>query len=1009
MKDKFKLVVDASSIVKSFMYLKDEEFGEEVEFEGKLWMIPALETAMENFEGSVEKTLRTFELKYKDIIWVNDPEKGGQARRLMFGDYRKGRTKKPLIWFKVCSDLLDGAKEFVMKKGAVSATPTVKPAVEADDLCNEICNRFPKTILWAKDKDLLAANATIHYQDGEVDPMKFPCEREHIHLYRTLVLGDKSDGIGSCKGFGVKAWEKIIAGEGYEAVIELQRLMDNHQLHLLANSDYRELDKVVAQAEDLYHIYSLFQFMAVPANKVQWRGSYLEGTDTLVVSDNFEECLAEVQQLIETEDYSVIDYESDNTDERSEPWLKGTGKDKKSRIKVDIPGSRPTGLGVRIGYRNFYFCTNHADTNNIPLEDLGKVIHALKHKRTVAHNSTGFENVMTYQCFGVFMKHMWDSILMGKYVDEDSYNGLKGLSELYLNFNQITYEETIGDRSGMSEVTGEEVLDYGLGDVITNDAIYNIFMCILQYEGTLEVFEEVEVLSSFFTSMMYIQGVDFDPEAHAQLVVENEEKKAKLVPHLAELLGNVGWIDPNGRKPIKTRNASAARRLYLAVTGEELVSDSNTIKDIITDIDNEEVRAACESGAPAMDALEAEFYVGPELPINFGSPTQMVNLFFKTMELPIRKRNKTTKIMRAKGTKGTPKTDEKMIENALAFGDATEEGEELMRGILAYKGCLTRDSLFLSKYPGYPHWKTNKIHSSQMQCGTNTRRHAASKPNVLQLPKRKGKEVRNMLVAPDGYSFVDLDFSGQELRLAAWFTQCKAFLSCFVGALEDRRDVHSLTGMQIAKFKEMGVETYEDFVALVEAEDKMAKEYRGKGKNTNFSCNYGTGIPSLAWGLFVSEADAKGFFDAREKAFPGITPAVKTYHKLCRKRGYATTFLGARRHLAKKYAMAGKDDYARSAVDRLAFSFCIQGSAAEQTKLAMSRIVKATNFFEDDSCLPVFQIYDELVMVVKDELVEEYTPILHDLVCRQYADMEIEIESDPEVGKSFGSLKKYKM
>ena len=79
---------------------------------------------------------------------------------------------------------------------------------------------------------------------------------------------------------------------------------------------------------------------------------------------------------------------------------------------------------------------------------------------------------------------------MASYVNENDFMGLKHLSKRDLGYEQTTYAEVIGDRSGMREITGEEVLSYGIDDVITCDALQNLYTVIMQYEGTYDAFME---------------------------------------------------------------------------------------------------------------------------------------------------------------------------------------------------------------------------------------------------------------------------------------------------------------------------------------------------------------------------------------------------------------------------------------------------------------------------------------------------------------------------------------
>ena len=157
--------------------------------------------------------------------------------------------------------------------------------------------------------------------------------------------------------------------------------------------------------------------------------------------------------------------------------------------------------------------------------------------------------------------------------------------------------------------------------------------------------------------------------------------------------------------------------------------------------------------------------------------------------------------------------------------------------------------------------------------------------------------------------------------------------------------------------------------------------------------------------LGVTEETAQLFLDAKAKAFPGLVPHVEEYNSLCRKRRYSTTRMGARRHLAKLYGMA-RNDYDISKVDRLAWSYRVQGSGAEQVKLAMARLWRSGIYSSGDVSL-VICIHDELVRQIRDSRLDELVPIITKIVCGEYAGMTIPAESAPEVGKKFGSLKEF--
>ncbi len=380
----------------------------------------------------------------------------------------------------------------------------------------------------------------------------------------------------------------------------------------------------------------------------------------------------------------------------------------------------------------------------------------------------------------------------------------------------------------------------------------------------------------------------------------------------------------------------------------------------------------------------------------------MSKLLYDVLKLPKRIRNKPTDRMKLAGKEGNPASNEAAILNAIAYGDTSHTG--LLKLLLEYKGYLTKESLFLNKYPGFVHWKTGRIHASLRQSSTTTRRASCANPNNQQLPKKKGKEFRDMLKAPDDdWLMWTFDIDSQELKLQAWASQDKNFLACYIGA--EKKDVHALTGYEVAVKQGVKFESYEQFTSLL---DGKAKPFRVSGKATNFASSYLCRAKKLSQMLCVTESEAQDFLDAKAAAFPGLLPAVNKYIRKCRKRGYAKTFLGARRHLSGRNHFASRKEHEVDAAGRLAWSFHIQSSAGEQIKLTIGDMYRQ-GLFDDGLCLAQGTIHDEVFGIVHKSIMKERMQKLHACVCRQYADMGIETTSTPEVGSNFGSLKEWKL
>lgn len=997
-----KLVIDTASILTRFMYTNDEEFGVDIEHEGNMFHIPDHETLMERAKYTYHKTLDELGLKPVDAIFVLEQPGSGQRRKLWYADYKLGRTKKPKEWYNTYNKFVEEFVEYAMRKGAVSCVAKVTPSVESDDLVAEICKRFPDTIAYFGDKDLLAVEATHHLYWDLLDPIKFPVPRDLIKLYRTVVSGDASDNIPSCSGFGPKTWDKLKELIGWDGLYELDKMVQEKRLHELKEdvADFPKLQLLIDQADTIYLAYKLHTFIHVPAHKVKWMARVTDCEQKLVTADNFDQCYAEVVEELRTATHCVIDYET-SVPEESFKWLEGTN----GAVKVDVFASQITGMGLKINDKCWYFSVNHANTNNITLDDLEKIINEIKEMEGYAQNLVGFENVVTYNHFECMFEKFHDTRVMSSYVDENEPQGLKRLSSVWLNYEQETYEQTIGAVEGarqMCDISGEQVLSYGLADVITTDAIHHLFKCIMIYEGTWEVFKKVEQLAGLVTSLAFCKGVDFDWDVYNKLKEENDANIIKAESELETMLLDIKWGEFEF-KPFALMNGSTVKEFYRLVTGNVLQTQARSVSKVLEDVDDPFVVEVVMNGIDAVNA-EAEKHFKPKANFNTRSPKQVGELMYEKFKLPVRIRNMATDTMRKKGIyEGNPSTDDTAIANAIAFGDCTPEAEAILTKLLELKGYLTRESLFLSKYPGFVHHKTGKLHCNMQIAATTTRRFTHSAPQLGQLPKKKGREMRNMLTVPgDDWVMVTMDFSGQETRLAAWDSQDKNFLSCYLGTNEQHRDVHSMVAHQIMTMEgNKRFRTYEEFAEAIKDKDPEAKKYRVLSKDCVFGTQYGCRAKKLGQMLCVTEDQAQQFMNAKNDTFPELQDHINTWIKLCRDRGYSTTFLGARRHLAKKWAIA-KSQGEIDSVDRLAWSFRIQGSAACMTKLAMGKCLEEGLI--DNLSYLITTIHDECVFCVHKSVLSDRLPKIHACITSQYADMEIPLESTPEIGTHFGSL-----
>lgn len=242
--------------------------------------------------------------------------------------------------------------------------------------------------------------------------------------------------------------------------------------------------------------------------------------------------------------------------------------------------------------------------------------------------------------------------------------------------------------------------------------------------------------------------------------------------------------------------------------------------------------------------------IGDEL--NFDSPKQMQQLLYCKMGLPIRMRSKVSMgSMRDNlNLDGAPATDGKAVDMALAEDvDKSDWRYKALLGYVKAKTALTAKKLFYRPLPMWQHPLDGMVHPGFNNCGTVTRRPTGSSPNLLQITKKDGGELRSCFrPLNDDHVIVTADWSGEELRIMASESLDPALLDAYIG--ENKKDVHSVTASSIAPaflrlqqwVEEHEVEnlentnqvSYEEFISYLYSDDetlaKAMKSIRGSAK-----------------------------------------------------------------------------------------------------------------------------------------------------------------------------------
>ena len=237
------------------------------------------------------------------------------------------------------------------------------------------------------------------------------------------------------------------------------------------------------------------------------------------------------------------------------------------------------------------------------------------------------------------------------------------------------------------------------------------------------------------------------------------------------------------------------------------------------------------------------------------------------------------------------------------------------------------------------------VRASYMQLGADTGRMSSIKPNNQQIPR--DSEFRQCVQAPQGWKIVDADFSQMELRLAAALAKDKNMTAAF----QRGEDLHDYTA------KQMGCD-------------------RQIAKSANFGLLYGAGAEGLrkyagSSGVIMSNDEAVKIRDNWLTTYSGIRDWQREMNYLSRSTEgdewpeTRVPVSNMRRFL--------KGDLNRTTVR---CNTPIQGAGAAILKCALGNLWAKVKETGEDKVRIAAAVHDELILLVKEDLADEWAQIL---------------------------------
>ena len=327
------------------------------------------------------------------------------------------------------------------------------------------------------------------------------------------------------------------------------------------------------------------------------------------------------------------------------------------------------------------------------------------------------------------------------------------------------------------------------------------------------------------------------------------------------------------------------------------------------------------------EIVEQQIYQTAGTEFNINSNSQLREILFERLNLPVLKRTSTG-----------PSTD------ASVLTELAEEGHTLPTLLMEYRGLSKLESTYLDALPRLVNPKTGRLHTSYNQTVASTGRLSSSDPNLQNIPIRRelGRDIRRGFIPRRGWQLLAADYSQIELRLLAHLSRDSAFVEAFRAG----GDIHRQTVALIFD------------VPLPDVTGTM----RSRAKTINFATIYGQGPHALSRQLGIEHAEAKAFIARYFERFQGVRNYLDAMVAFARENGYVQTIFGRRRYIPE---LRERNFNIRAFGERTAANSPIQGSAADLIKIAVIRI---------DGALRAKELKGKMLLQVHDELVFEVPP-----------------------------------
>jgi len=557
MKKRLRLAFDCSSWMWTMMkWGRDKENGRTVIHNDKEVYVNSAIYGYDNVMSRMVELIEKYKLQPIDCIMVFEGANSKSRRLLIDATYKGGGES---------SHAPEAYEEFHKLREMLKVTwkdlgaqTMWQDAAEGDDVLAWLAHNTEDDLIIATfDNDLTVLNLHPNAYGARVSTWinemfeynKYGVfDYDLVTTYKALV-GDSSDNIQGCKGFGPAAWDKLLAQYGEDGVREIHNMLLASNLRQLEDFINGPEDKllrtIVEQAPQVQRCFDLARVrpdwvntmrvplcwepgmvrQATPSDRDPKLKKWL-GKTRLITASNFDDAVAWAMPHILASRDIALDIETSTPDE-SDEWLANLSRTGDAEdAGVDTFGSYLVGMGLTFGPNNqytFYFSVKHADTDNVDSERLRQFIASIPQEKELIIQNVSFELAVLFNEWGErqldngyhgFLPNVRDTALEASYVDENSKRGLKERSHSILGYRQQTFDETVRLTAHPSELfPGGRLLteDYETHQVGTG-----------RFEPLTEEEKAAGVVPCEIMKTEYVKGTDGEP------VVKTQTRRYKM-------------------------------------------------------------------------------------------------------------------------------------------------------------------------------------------------------------------------------------------------------------------------------------------------------------------------------------------------------------------------------------------------------------------------------------------------------------------------------------------------